>query len=166
MKEQTAETIVGALVAIVAGAFLAFAVARAGGAETQGGYPIIARFNRVDGISVGSDVRMSGVKVGAVSAVSLDPNSYMAQITFSVDQKYKVPEDSTAKISSDGLLGGAYVSIEAGGAEAMLKPNGEIAQTQGSVDLLTTLVSAMSNMGSGNGDGAHESSAPNGAQLP
>ena len=144
MKEQVAETILGALVAIVAGVFLAFALTRAGHNETQGGYPIVARFNRINGISVGSDVRLSGVKVGTVSAVGLDPSTYMAKLILSMDQKYKLPEDSIAKVGSDGLLGGAYISIEPGGGEAMLKPNGEIAQTQGSVDLLTVLASAMS----------------------
>jgi phospholipid/cholesterol/gamma-HCH transport system substrate-binding protein len=150
LKEQTAETILGALVALVAAGFLVFALARAGGGEAQGGYPLVARFNRVDGVSVGSDVRLSGVKVGAVSALELDPKSYMARLTLSIDRNVKVPEDSVAKVATEGLLGSAYVSIEPGGAEEMLKPHGEIAQTQGSVDLLTVLASAMSNMGASN----------------
>jgi phospholipid/cholesterol/gamma-HCH transport system substrate-binding protein len=145
MKEQTAETIVGAVVALVAIGFLSFALARAGTGEAAGGYPLTARFNRVDGVAVGSDVRMSGVKVGAVSALALDPQTYMAKLTMSVDQTVKVPEDSTAKVTSDGLLGGAYVAIEPGGAEDMLKRGAEFTHTQGPIDLLTVLASAMGN---------------------
>lgn len=143
MKEQAAETAIGAVVAIVAVGFLAYAVTRAGGGEAAGGYPLNARFNRVDGISVGADVRMAGVKVGAVSGIDLDPQTYMARVTIAVQPKFKVPADSSAKISSDGLLGGAYISIEPGGEEAMLAPGNEISHTQGTVDLLTVLASAV-----------------------
>ncbi len=149
MKDQAAETAIGAAVALVAAGFLFYAVTRAGGGETAGGYPLSARFNRVDGISVGADVRMSGVKVGAVSAVELDPATYMAKLTLSLDPKVKVPEDSSAKVASDGLLGGAYIAVEPGGAEAMLAANNEISHTQGSVDLLTVLASAVGGGSSG-----------------
>lgn len=154
MKEQAAETAIGAVVAFVAGGFLFYAVTRAGGGEAAGGYPLSARFNRVDGISVGADVRMSGVKVGAVSAIALDPSTYMAKLTMSVDPKVKVPEDSSAKVASDGLLGGSYIAIEPGGAEEMLAANKEISHTQGSVDLLTVLASAVGSASSGGKDNA------------
>jgi phospholipid/cholesterol/gamma-HCH transport system substrate-binding protein len=160
VKEQTAETIVGALVALVAIGFLSFALARAGGGEGAGGYPLIAKFNRVDGISVGSDVRLSGVKVGAVSAVDLDPMTYMAKLTMSFGPGVKVPEDSTAKVVSDGLLGGAYIAVEPGGAEAMLARNGEFSHTQGPIDLFTVLASAMGGGAAKAGDGAEQGVAP------
>jgi phospholipid/cholesterol/gamma-HCH transport system substrate-binding protein len=162
MKEQAAETAIGAVVAVVAAGFLFYAVTRAGGGEAAGGYPIEARFNRIDGISVGADVRMSGVKVGAVSTVALDPATYMAKVTMAVDPKIKVPADSSAKISSDGLLGGAYIAIEPGGEEAMLKPGNEISHTQGTVDLLTVLASAVGGAAKSEdkGAGAQESTTP------
>lgn len=156
MKEQAAETAIGAVVAVVTAGFLTYAVARAGGGEAAGGYPLSARFNRVDGISVGADVRMSGVKVGAVSNVALDPQTYMAKVTMSLDPKVKVPEDSSAKISSDGLLGGAYVSIEAGGAEAMLAAGKEITHTQGAIDLLSALAAVAGGSGQNQNAGAQE----------
>lgn len=140
MKEQSTETLVGAVVALVAAGFLSYAVLRAGAGEGGGGgYPLVAQFDRVNGIAVGSDVRMSGVKVGAVSNVSLDPETYRARVTLNLRRSIKVPEDSSARITSDGLLGGAYIGVEPGGSADMLAAGEEIAQTQGSVDLLTLL---------------------------
>jgi len=136
-KEEAAETLVGALVALVAVGFLGFAVVRAGAGETAAGYRLFGTFDRVDGVSVGSDVRMSGVKVGTVSAVSLDPQTYQAKVDVAVSPAVKVPVDSSVKIAMDGLLGGAYVSIEAGGSADMLPVNGQFEHTQGAVDLLT-----------------------------
>ncbi|MGE0827932.1 MAG: MlaD family protein [Hyphomonadaceae bacterium] len=149
MKEQTAETILGALVALVAIGFFIFASAQAGAGETAGGYSVFGRFQRVDGISVGSDVRVSGVKVGVVRAVGLDPATYMARLDLTIDPSVEVLDESTARIQSDGLLGGAYVSIEPAGMEK-LAPGAEIINTQGAVDLLTLLASAASSMGGGN----------------
>jgi phospholipid/cholesterol/gamma-HCH transport system substrate-binding protein len=137
--ERWGETILGAVVAAVAIGFFAFAAAQAGQGGVSGrSYDLIARFQRVDGVGVGSDVRVSGVKVGVVRAVELDPDTYMARLTFSVDRNVVISDDSTARISSDGLLGGAYVAIEPG-AGTTLQPGGEILYTQGAVDLLTLL---------------------------
>jgi phospholipid/cholesterol/gamma-HCH transport system substrate-binding protein len=102
---------------------------------------------------------MSGVKVGAVSTIALDPQTYMARVTMSLDPKVKVPEDSSAKISSDGLLGGAYVSIEPGGADAMLAAGKEISHTQGTVDLLTVLASAVGGAANSQNKSAEEQKA-------
>jgi phospholipid/cholesterol/gamma-HCH transport system substrate-binding protein len=102
---------------------------------------------------------MAGVKIGAVSGVGLDYQTYQAKLTLTVDNKVKVPEDSAAKIQTDGLLGGAYISLEPGGADATLKPNSEITDTQGSVDLLTTLTSAVSGLGQNSNSNAAEPAA-------
>jgi phospholipid/cholesterol/gamma-HCH transport system substrate-binding protein len=147
MKEQTAETILGAVVALVAIGFFAFASAQSGRNETRGGYELFARFQRVDGVSVGSDVRVSGVKVGAVRAIALDPETYMAKVTLAIDPGVHVLDQSTARVQANGLLGDSYVSIEPAG-ETPLRAGGEIANTQGAVDLLTVLASAMSGMNS------------------
>lgn len=150
-KEQAAETILGAVVVAVAVAFLAFAVTRAGSAQAAGGYEVWARFQRIDGIAVGTDVRLAGVKVGAVNKVALDPETYLARVTMTVDPAVKLPDDSSARVSTDGLLGGAYVSLDPGGSEAMLAPGGEILNTQGSVDLLTLLAAAAGGAGGSGG---------------
>jgi len=139
--ERWGETIVGAAVAAVAVGFFVFAAAQAGqGGASGGGYDLLARFQRVDGVDVGADVRVSGVKVGVVRAVALDPETFMARVTLSIDNRVQVLDDSTARIATDGLLGGAYVAIEPAGLDP-LPPGGEIPNTQGSVDLLTLLSS-------------------------
>lgn len=152
--ERWGETILGAAVAVVAIGFFAFAAAQAG--QTQGGdrYDLIARFQRVDGIAVGSDVRVSGVKVGVVRAVSLDSSTYLAQLTLAIDRNVQVLDDSTARISTDGLLGGAYVAIEPAGLDP-LAPGGEIPNTQGAIDLLTLFAGFARNS-----QPANEASAP------
>lgn len=138
--ERWGETILGALVAAVAVGFFAFAAAQAGQSRAGGGYDLTARFQRVDGVDVGADVRVSGVKVGVVRAVELDPETYLARLTLSIDNRVQVLDESTARIATDGLLGGGYVAIEPSGLDP-LPPGGEIPNTQGSVDLLTLFAS-------------------------
>jgi phospholipid/cholesterol/gamma-HCH transport system substrate-binding protein len=136
------ETVVGALVLVVAGAFLFYAY-RASGAESErGGYRLNAVFGRVDGVTPGAEVRIAGVKVGAVSQTMVDPATYEARVSFTLARDVKVPEDSIAKVVSDGLIGGAHVAIEPGASETMIEDGGTIAITQGSVDLLSLAVEA------------------------
>jgi phospholipid/cholesterol/gamma-HCH transport system substrate-binding protein len=134
--DRWGETILGAVVAVVAVGFFVFAAAQSGQRGADGGYDLVARFQRVDGVNVGADVRVSGVKVGVVRAVALDPETYQARLTLSIRDGVEVLDESTARVATDGLLGGAYISIEPAGMDA-LPPGGEILHTQGSVDLLT-----------------------------
>lgn len=154
--DQAGETLVGALVLAVAAAFLGFAMLQAGEAGGAGdGRELIARFDRADGIAPGADVRLSGVKVGSVSAVSLDRETYQARVTLVVAEDVPVPIDSVARVATDGLLGGAYVSIEPGGDVEMLPAGGEFEATQGSVDIITLFASlARSGQGQGGQTGA------------
>ena len=154
--ERWGETILGAIVAVVAVGFFAFAAAQAGQNTTGGGYDLRASFQRADGVGVGSDVRISGVKVGVVRSVTLDPSNYDAVLTLTVNNGIHVLDESTARIATDGLLGGAYVSIEPAGMDP-LAPGAEIPNTQGSVDLLTLFASFA--QGSGN-SGNSEEAAP------
>ena len=153
--ERWGETILGAVVAVVAVGFFAFAAAQAGQTNGGRGYELTARFQRVDGIAVGSDVRVSGVKVGVVRAVALDTDTYLARLTLSIDTGVQVLDESTARIATDGLLGGAYVAIEPAGMDA-LAAGGEIPNTQGSVDLLTLFAS----FAQGQGQSQNEEPAP------
>lgn len=134
-RGQWAETAMGGLVLAAAASFLIYALS-AGAIHPQGrGYEVIAKFGQVGALAPGADVRVSGVKVGTVSAVSLDPKTFMAVTRVTLDSQIKLPADSTAKVTSDGLLGGEHIAIEPGGAAADLKPGDEFQNTQGSVDL-------------------------------
>lgn len=139
--ERWGETILGAIVAAVAIGFFAFAAAQAGQTGARAGYDLTARFQRIDGIDVGSDVRISGVKVGVVQAIGLDRETYLALVTMAIDDDVRVPDDSSVRVASDGLLGGAYLAIEPGSMDP-IPAGGEILNTQGAVDLMT-LFSAM-----------------------
>lgn len=143
MSGNLVETLIGAVVLAVAGFFLAFAYTTAGVRGTVSGYELQARFNRADGLVVGGDVRMSGIKIGTVTAQSLDPKTFDAVISFTVDSRYKLPDDSAAKIASEGLLGGNYLSIEPGGSDKALKAGEHIKFTQGSVSLLDLIGQAI-----------------------
>ncbi|MBB5519618.1 MlaD family protein [Amphiplicatus metriothermophilus] len=144
------ETVVGVIVIAVAAIFLFYAYQASGEEMSRGAYRIEAVFGRVDGIAIGSEVRIAGVKVGSVAGHSLDLDTYEAKLDLAVAAGVPIPEDSVAKIVSDGLLGGAYVSIEPGASDVMLAPGERIALTQGSVDLLGLAVQAFTaNAGSG-----------------
>ena len=135
MREQWAETGMGVAVIAVAAAFLIYSLSLGGVGKTRGGYELTARFGEAGSLAPGAAVSVAGVKVGTVSQVTLDPRTYMAVTRLSLDPTVKLPSDSTAKITSDGLLGGVHVAIAPGGAADMLRAGSEIENTQGAVDL-------------------------------
>jgi len=134
MKRNAFETLIGAVVLMVAAGFLMFAYKNTGMTGVNG-YSLIAKFDRADGLSLGSDVRVSGLKVGTVTQEKIDPKTYLAIITMDIDDAIKIPKDSSAEIVSDGLLGGKYIALVPGGAEKMLKNNDQIQFTQSSVNI-------------------------------
>jgi phospholipid/cholesterol/gamma-HCH transport system substrate-binding protein len=134
-REQWAEAGVGALVLAAAAAFLIYALSNAGEAGPRGGYPLTAKFGEAGALAPGADVRLAGVKIGSVSKIELDPKTFLAKTTLSIDPTVKLPSDSTVKITSDGILGGSHVSIAPGGAPDDMKPGAEFQNTQGAVDL-------------------------------
>ena len=167
MRESVFETLIGLAVLAAAGTFLWFALATGGDASANSGtnYDVGARFNSVSGISRGSDVRLAGVKIGTVRAINLDTERFDAQVVMSIADNVELPDDTTARVQSDGLLGGAYIGLEPGGGydiiarcgadEVLFESEtgcGEIRYTQGSVDLLTLFASFASGS-SGDGDG-------------
>lgn len=135
MNANLAEALIGAIVLVVAGLFLNYAYARTSFTSSDT-IELVARFNRADGIGVGTDVRISGVKVGTVKSHRLETDFYQAVVVMSVATEYPVPADGTvAKITSDGLLGGNYIDISIGYGDEPMRDGDEFEQTQGSVDL-------------------------------
>ena len=138
MRKNLIETVMGAVVLIVAAIFIVFAYNKADLGKVDG-YQISAKFDRVDGILAGSVVRMSGIKIGTVISSSLDPKTYFANVVMSIRPDIKIPEDTSVAVSSEGLLGGTFLSLSPGGSDEMLQAGGEITMTQGSVDLMGLL---------------------------
>lgn len=134
-RGRVVETVVGAGVLAAAGLFLSYALANASGGGGPGGYQVTARFGQVGGLSSGADVRVAGVKVGTVSGIRLDPKTYLAETELTLDGSVKIPTDSVAKVTSDGLLGGSHVAIAPGGSLENLADGGQIENAQGAVDL-------------------------------
>jgi phospholipid/cholesterol/gamma-HCH transport system substrate-binding protein len=154
MRESLFETLVGFLVVAVAAIFLFFSLQQRSEAAPADSYLLHAKFNRVDGISPGTDVRLAGVKVGAVKEVVLDPKTYKAVVTFTMRKGVQVPDDSTAQVLTDGLLGGSYLGVMVGGSFDYVPEGGAIEFTRGSVDLLTVLSEVAGNAaGNNNGNG-------------
>lgn len=135
MRTHWGETAMGFLVLALAGLFLVYSLGVANAGSGVGGYALTAKFGDVGGLAPGAKVSVSGVKVGTVSSITLDSKSYLAVAHLAIGGDVKLPSDSTAKITSDGLLGGQHIVITPGGAEDNLKPGDEIANTQGAVDL-------------------------------
>jgi len=129
MKQNMLETILGAVVLAVAIVFLAFSYGSANIA-TGDGYELRARFSGIGTLNVGDKVVIGGVKIGAVSAIELDPQSYMADVYMVIENKHKIPDDTAAVISSESLLGGMYMGLEPGGSDEMLEDGGLIEYTQ------------------------------------
>lgn len=135
MRANLGETVMGFVVLAFAGLFLAYALGITGKGAVGATYEVSARFGEAGGIQPGAKVVVSGVKVGQVASVAIDPKTYLAVVRLTLAGDVKLPSDSTAKITSDGLLGGNHISIMPGGAPDDLKPGGEISNTQGAVDL-------------------------------
>jgi len=133
MKKNIFETLVGGVVAVVAFFLLYFAYIRTQN-DNASGYHISASFNRTDGLSVGSDIKMSGIKIGKVVQMTLDPKTYQAEVMMSIDPNVKLPHDSSAAIVSESLLGGKFLDIIPGGEDKMLQDQGVINYTQSSVN--------------------------------
>lgn len=134
MKRNIIETGMGAVVIIVAVLFLAFSyeVSDTGPAK---GYDLTAKFNAIDGLVSGSDVRIAGVKVGTVIDEWIDQKTYQAVVKLTVANRIEVPEDTVVRISSAGLLGGKYLKLEPGGSKVMLKSGQVLKNTRDVISL-------------------------------
>jgi phospholipid/cholesterol/gamma-HCH transport system substrate-binding protein len=162
-----AEVAAGGIVLLVAAAFLIFAVTNSGrGGVSGAGLTLTARFDRIDGLAPGADVRIAGVRVGSVVDQRIDPQSFLAVLTMRIDGALRLPADSSAEIASEGLLGGRFVNIVPGGAERILADRGEITITQSAISLESLLGRFIFSMGQGQGQGQGGASGGEGAGTP
>ena len=145
-RRSLSEVAAGAVVLVVAAGFLFYAIANTGRAAL-GGYTLHAAFDNLGGISKGADVRIAGLKVGSVTGLRIDPKTYQAVATFTVQGDIKLSADSSASIATGGLLGGNFISLATGGDEKMLTDGGAITITQSAVNLEDLLGKFIFNVG-------------------
>lgn len=140
MAENVTEVLTGAGVLAAAVGFLFYASGGEGLTRTAGSYELTASFRSVEGITVGTDVRLAGVKIGTVTDLSLNPKTFFADARVTVKNGIAVPDDSTIVVASEGLLGGAFVEILPGGSPDDLAPGAEVENTQGAVSVISLLM--------------------------
>lgn len=152
MVRRVPELVAGFVVIIVAALFLLYALRGAGEVNT-GGYLLRAQFGSIGGLSVGSNVKIAGVIVGHVASETLNPVTYAAEITMTMDNRFKIPVDSSATIASDGLLGGPFVSISPGGSEDMMKSGSVFQVTQSAINIEDLIGKFIFSMGGSHSQG-------------
>lgn len=162
MKNTTVETAIGALVILIAAGFFVFAYSTSGAGTATGGYRLTAEFDNVAGVNTGTDVRLAGIKIGTVVSQTLNPENYQAVVTMTIDPTVKLTDDTTAKVTSEGLLGSNFIALDPGGSDILLAEGGQITNTQGAVDIWTLISAAMfdSGKGKGGGDKPPENTSP------
>lgn len=149
MGENTTEVLVGGVVLAAAIGFAIYGAQVAGIGNAGGSnYPLTASFRSLEGVNVGTDVRLAGVKIGTVTDVALNADTFRADTTVSLRATTQVPDDSAIIISSEGLLGGNFVEIVPGGSPFYFEPGDEILDTQGAVSLISLLLKFVSGDGS------------------
>ena len=146
MQRNMLETVMGAIVLLTAVAFVSLAYEAANIRGTDG-YELEAEFGATGGLSVGDDVRISGIKVGRISQQELDPVTYAARIVMSLDERIRIPADSSARITAASLLGGNYLELIPGADEDMMQPGEVIYDTRDPVSLTDLLGKAMFSAG-------------------
>ena len=144
MASHTTEVITGGIVLAGAVGFFLYASQIAGFSDGGSSETFTASFRSAEGISIGTDVRLAGVKVGTVTAMSLNPENFRADTVFSVSSDVPLPEDTAVVIASEGLLGGSYVELLPGGSPFNLEPGTEIEDTQSSISVVNLLMKFVS----------------------
>ncbi len=166
MQNNLVETLVGAAVIGVAVLFLTFAYQGSDRGPSGDTYEITARVTNIAGVSVGTDVRIAGIKIGTVSDLNLDDTTYEAILTLSIGQDYELAEDTSLSVASESLLGGNYVTLQPGGDfENPLQDGDEILFATGTVDLLSLVQQAIFGSGSAGGSGGSDASSGGGSSA-
>lgn len=162
MKRNVIETVLGAVVLLVAIIFLGFSYSSASVGDVEG-YTVTADFSGIGGLGIGDAVQISGVKVGTISKIELKKEDYMAHVSMSIDDSIKLPDDTSAFISSESLLGGKYMELQPGGSEELLGDGGHIEYTQAPQNLEQLLGKFIFSMDKNGGGGNGSAPAGEGA---
>jgi|SRR5690625_3559946 len=160
MRKHVVETVLGAVVLLVAVGFIIFAYNTTDLGPSTNGYQVEAVFDDASGVRTGTEVRMSGVRIGSVVGYDLDPETFDAVVILSIRDGLKLPSDTSARILPDGLLGGTFVSLTPGGELEDIAPGGRIRHTQGSINLMDLLGRFV--FGGGGNEAAGDSEAADG----
>lgn len=153
MSRSVIETVLGAVVLAVAGFFLFFAYSTAN-LKAADGYSLLARFNDISGLERGTDVTVGGVIVGSVTGLSVNPQTYQAEVIMNIDSSIEIPDDTVAAIASASLLGGKTLNLQPGGSTEMLADGDQIEFTQsnpGIEQLLGQVIFSLQKLGSEEG---------------
>jgi phospholipid/cholesterol/gamma-HCH transport system substrate-binding protein len=164
-QNNAAEVLLGLLVVAVAIAFLVFAYLRHGSSSVSG-YEVKAQLSKVDGLGIGTDVRISGIKVGTISDLTLNPTNFLVTVHMDINNDVKIPVDSSLAVTSSGLLGSQYIAIQPGGDDKVLPPGGMIDNAQGSIDLLGLISRYIGGGSSSSGPSSSPSSSPSPVPTP
>lgn len=146
LRDNLVEAIVGLLVVLLAVWFFVFAWQRTGGGM-EDSIRVTALFPAANGVSIGTDVKLAGLKVGSVAGQRLDPETYQAEVTLAIDEDVRIPSDSSAAITAEGLLGGTFIVLLPGGSPTPLKDGDMIFDTQGSIDMMGLIGSFINRSG-------------------
>lgn len=144
MKNNPLETAIGALVVMAAVGFLYYASNIVGISRSTDTYDVTASFRSAEGIALGTEVRMAGVKIGTVTAMVLSPITFRAELNVAIKKSIEIPDDSAIAVTSEGLLGGNFIEIIPGASEFSVENGGEIEDTQGSISFITLLMKFVS----------------------
>ncbi len=145
MSENITEVLTGGAVLAIAAGFLFYAGQVGGVGVSSAGFDnYTASFRSAEGIGLGTDVRLAGVKVGSVTGMELDPATFRAETRFTLQNDVALPDDSAIVVSSEGLLGGSFLEILPGGSPFNLEPGDEILDTQSSVSIVQLLLKFVS----------------------
>ena len=128
------------LIGVLAMVFLALRVANITSFGTSASYTLYANFSNIGSLKNDAPVKVSGFTVGRISAIELDPKTYQARVTLTIENKYHFSSDSSAEILTTGLLGEQYIAIQSG-AEAQMLRNGEAITLTSSAMVLEQLIS-------------------------
>lgn len=166
MKQNIIETILGLIILVIAGWFAVYAFNTNRMNSNSAGYILTAKFQNAEGIFVGSDVMTAGIKIGEVSDLTLDRNTFFAVMKLTINKGIQIPEDSQASVVSSGFLGGKFISITPGASDGDLKNNDAIKFTQSSVNIESLIGKFMYSFGSSSSSSTSSSPSPSPSSTP